>query len=69
MGDNISIYLNDDEIEWLDKLCGEWGMTRGKAIQYVLRQSREMSKTLVGLLKTQNPKLSRQLDKLVKDSK
>ena len=69
MGKNISIYLDDDDIKWLDQLCGEWGLTRGKAMQTVLKQSRHMSEMLVGYLKTLNPKLSKQLNKLVEESK
>jgi hypothetical protein len=69
LGKNISVYLDDDTIKWLDQLCGEWGVTRGKALALVLQQSRSMSEMLVGYLKTQNPKLSKQLSKMVKDSK
>jgi hypothetical protein len=69
LGKNISIYLDDDAVKWLDQMCGEWGVTRGKAIQLILQQSRSMSEMLVGYLKTQNPELSKQLNKMLKDSK
>lgn len=65
MGRNISIYLDDEDLRWLDSICSEWQMTRGKAIQYVLRQSRAMSKMLVGFLKPQNPKLASDLKKML----
>jgi len=36
MGKNISIYLTDDVLEWLDRLCEIWDMGRSQAIQFLL---------------------------------
>ena len=69
MGTNISVYLDDDDIEWLDQLCGEWGLSRGKAISFVLKQSRQFSGMLGDFLKTQNPELSKALKEMMKGSK
>jgi len=42
---------------------------RGKAISYVLKMSKEMSEVLTVFLKTSNPTLSNQLNKMLSESK
>ena len=68
MGKNISIYLDDDTLKWLDELCKEWGMGRSKALQFVLEQSKQWAKALVPLLEKEKPQLADDLNKLIKRS-
>lgn len=39
---NISIYLDEDLIEWLDEMSGDTGLNRSQIIAYALRQSKEL---------------------------
>jgi hypothetical protein len=68
MGKNVTIYLDDPTLKWLDALCKEWHLTRGKALQLVLRQSRQMAGFLGSFIKTQYPELSRGLRKMVRET-
>lgn len=66
MGKNISVYLDDDTLEWLDQLCTQWKLTRGRAIQTVLQSGRLMSEVLLGFIQTGDSTLARNLSKLLK---
>lgn len=68
MGRNISIYLDDETLKWLDQLCKEWGMGRSKAMGFVLMQAKQWAKALVPLLGKEKPKLAKDLRDLLKDS-
>ena len=61
MGKNISVYLDDETITWFDQLCGEWGLTRGKAIQMILKLSRQWVAYLTPFTKLGKPELHRDL--------
>ena len=67
-GINISVYVDNETLKWLDQLCGEWGLTRGKAISMVLKESRKVAGILVAQLETLNPDLAKKLKKRLKDS-
>jgi hypothetical protein len=67
MGKNISIYLNDDALKWLDHLCEEWNMGRSETLQTVLIMWKKMTKSLDALLEQE--KLGDDLNKILKSSK
>ncbi len=65
LGTNISIYLDDETIEWLDQMCSEWGLTRGKAISFFLKESRHIVELVLPMI-NQDPRLKSSLEKLFK---
>lgn len=54
MGRNISIYLNDDDLKWLDQLCKGWGVGRSQAIHYTLLIVKLSAHALIPILEVQN---------------
>jgi len=56
MGRNLSIYLTDDTLEWLDQLCELWNMGRSQAIQFVLITMKQWVKALIPILEEQTRK-------------
>ena len=68
MGKNISIYLDDDTLKWLEQLCKEWKMGKSEALQFVLKQSKQWSQALIPLLGKKNPGLADEVRKFVNNS-
>ena len=50
MGKNISIYLTDNALVWLDDKCSKSGMNRSKFVEFCIQQSAKFSPQLTGVL-------------------
>ena len=50
MGKNISIYLTDNALSWLDDKCTKSGMNRSKFIEFCIQQSAKFSPQLTEVL-------------------
>jgi len=68
LGKNISIYLTNENLEYLDKLCEAWKMGRSKAIQYLIDYIRRMTPMMLQMLKETESPLSELFPKIFPES-
>jgi len=68
LGKNISIYLDDDTLKWLDQLCAVWKMGRSEAIQFVLIHGKAFAKATIPLLEKKSPLRAEELREFMKNA-
>jgi len=66
-GTNITIYVDNETLAWLDQMCGVMGITRGKLVSKILRQTLNGAQNIL-LSGAANPELIKKLKKMLKDS-
>jgi|YelNatPaOPRAMG01_1025707.scaffolds.fasta_scaffold208981_1 Arc/MetJ-type ribon-helix-helix transcriptional regulator len=69
---NISIYLREEQLEFLDKLCEFYNRNRSEMVQHLLEQMEAMLKMSLENLKTSkkesDKKLAENVDKILRKS-
>ncbi|MCW3985918.1 MAG: hypothetical protein NWE91_05870 [Candidatus Bathyarchaeota archaeon] len=68
MGKNISIYLTDENLEFLDQLCKAWKMGRSPTVQYLLDYIRKMAPMMLQIMKETQSPLTDHLTKIFPES-
>ncbi|MGB9756823.1 MAG: hypothetical protein ACPLVJ_03475 [Candidatus Bathyarchaeales archaeon] len=67
---NISIYLRDEQLEFLDKLCTFYNRNRSEMVQHLLEQMEAMLKMSLENLKTSKKtsdiELAEKVDKILR---
>jgi len=67
---NISIYLREEQLQFLDKLCEFYNRNRSEMVQYLLEQMEAMLKMSLENLKTSkkesDKKLAENVDKVLR---
>jgi len=69
---NISIYLREEQLEFLNKLCEFYNRNRSEMVQHLLEQMEAMLKMSLENLKTSkkesDKKLAENVDKILRKS-